>query len=43
MPVACATTMPRSREFFARPNGGCSQNDLKSTDGDGLFYCFATN
>ena len=22
------------------PDGGCSQNDLKSTGGDGLFYCF---
>jgi hypothetical protein len=25
------------------PDGGCSQDDLKSTGGDGLFYCFATN
>ncbi len=25
------------------PDGGCSQNDLKSTGGDGLLYCFATN
>src|SRR5205809_44219 len=24
------------------PDGGCSQNDLKSTGGNGLFYCFAT-
>jgi hypothetical protein len=23
--------------------GGCSQNDLKSTGGDGLLYCFAVN
>jgi hypothetical protein len=23
--------------------GGCSQADLKSTGGDGLFYCFAVN
>ena len=23
------------------PDGGCSQSDLKSTGGDGLFYCFA--
>jgi hypothetical protein len=23
-------------------SSGCSQNDLKSTGGDGLFYCFAT-
>jgi hypothetical protein len=25
------------------PEGGCSQADLKSTGGDGLLYCFATN
>jgi hypothetical protein len=25
------------------PDGGCSQNDLKSTGGNGLLYCFATN
>ena len=25
------------------PDGGCSQNDLRSTGGDGLFYCFASN
>jgi hypothetical protein len=25
------------------PDGGCSQSDLKSTGGDGLFYCFAIN
>ena len=25
------------------PDGGCSQADLHSTGGDGLFYCFATN
>jgi hypothetical protein len=24
-------------------DGGCSQNDLKSTGGDGLFYCFSAN
>jgi hypothetical protein len=23
------------------PDGGCSQNDLRSTGGDGLLYCFA--
>jgi hypothetical protein len=23
------------------PDGGCSQGDLRSTGGDGLFYCFA--
>jgi hypothetical protein len=25
------------------PDGGCSQNDIKSTGGDGLLYCFAVN
>jgi hypothetical protein len=25
------------------PDGGCSQMDLNSTGGAGLFYCFATN
>jgi hypothetical protein len=25
------------------PDGGCSQNDLRSTGGNGLLYCFATN
>jgi len=25
------------------PDGGCSHNDLKSTGGDGLLYCFAAN
>lgn len=25
------------------PGGGCTQTDLKSTGGDGLFYCFAAN
>jgi hypothetical protein len=25
------------------PGGGCSLDDLKSTGGAGLFYCFATN
>jgi hypothetical protein len=24
------------------PDGGCSQADLRSTGGDGLFYCFVT-
>jgi hypothetical protein len=24
------------------PDGGCRQNDLKSTGGNGLLYCFAT-
>ena len=25
------------------PDGGCSQNDLISTGGAGLLYCFAAN
>ena len=25
------------------PGGGCAQDDLRSTGGNGLFYCFATN
>jgi hypothetical protein len=25
------------------PDGGCSQPDLRSTGGNGLFYCFAAN
>ena len=25
------------------PDGGCSQADLRSTGGNGLFYCFAVN
>jgi hypothetical protein len=25
----------------SRGPGGCSQVDLRSTGGDGLFYCFA--
>ncbi|MBK5298753.1 MAG: hypothetical protein JJE40_16480 [Vicinamibacteria bacterium] len=27
---------------FAHPSRGCSQDNLRSTGGDGLFYCFAT-
>ena len=27
----------------AHPSRGCSQDGLKSTGGDGLLYCFATN
>ena len=25
------------------PGGGCAQDDLRSTGGDGLFYCFVAN
>jgi hypothetical protein len=27
----------------AHASRGCSQNDLRRTGGDGLFYCFAVN
>ncbi len=27
---------------FAHPSKGCSQENLRATGGDGLFYCFAT-
>jgi hypothetical protein len=27
----------------AHPSRGCSQENLRSSGGDGLFYCFATN
>jgi hypothetical protein len=27
----------------AHPSKGCSQDNLRATGGDGLFYCFATN
>jgi hypothetical protein len=32
-----------SRGPQATPTEGCSQDALKGTGGDGLFYCFATN
>ena len=46
--------MNRTRLVFAaimlamlgsHPHGsrGCSQDDLRGTGGDGLFYCFAIN
>lgn len=28
---------------FAHPSKGCSQDNLRATGGDGLFYCFAVN
>jgi len=28
---------------FAHPSKGCSQENLRATGGDGLYYCFATN
>ena len=32
-----------SWNFSHQTRGGCSQDALKSTGGDGLLYCFATN
>ena len=32
-----------SSHLSSGPDGGCSQNDLKSTGGDGLLYCFVVN
>jgi hypothetical protein len=41
------TTTPQNRGTRRIPRaglmGGCSQNDLRSTGGNGLFYCFAAN
>ncbi len=28
---------------FAHPSNGCSQENLRATGGDGLFYCFAAH
>ena len=41
-------TVPTAKSWNAAhpsrgPDGGCSQNDLKSTGGEGLLYCFAVN
>lgn len=33
---------PHSAQAASRSRG-CSQDDLKSTGGNGLLYCFATN
>jgi len=38
-----ATTSWNSAHPSRGPDGGCSQSDLRSTGGDGLFYCFAIN
>jgi len=40
-PGAWVTSNTQSSPDVAE--GGCSQADLRSTGGDGLFYCFATN
>lgn len=37
-------TLPTGTSWnAAHPSRGCSQEALKSTGGDGLFYCFAAN
>ena len=33
----------KSSHLSRGPDGGCSQNELRSTGGDGLYYCFAAN
>src|SRR5450755_2505647 len=38
-----ASTSWNSSHPSRGPDGGCSQKDLISTGGDGLFYCFAAN
>ena len=38
-----ASTSWNSSHLSRGPDGGCSQNDLRSTGGNGLFYCFAAN
>ena len=41
---ACATTRRRRSWNSSHPSrGGCSQEALRGTGGDGLFYCFAAN
>ena len=37
-----ASTSWNSSHTSRGPDGGCSQNDLKSTGGNGLFFCFGT-
>lgn len=37
------STSWNSSHLSRGPDGGCSQNDLRSTGGNGLFYCFAAN
>ena len=37
-----ARGQPGSPWNDAHPSRGCSQDDLRGTGGDGLFYCFAT-
>ena len=46
--ISGPATNPTAKSWIAAhpsrgPDGGCSQNDLKSTGGDALLYCFASN
>jgi hypothetical protein len=43
VPDTPANTSWNSAHPSRGPDGGCSQADLRSTGGDGLLYCFATN
>ncbi len=46
--IAGPATNPTAKSWISAhpsrgPDGGCSQADFKSTGGDGLLYCFASN
>ncbi len=43
VPDTPANTSWNSAHPSRGPEGGCSQSDLRSTGGAGLFYCFAAN
>ena len=43
VPDTPANTSWNSAHPSRGPEGGCSQSDLRSTGGNGLFYCFAAN
>jgi len=40
---ACAMTTRRIRGTRRTRSRSCSQDDLRATGGNGLFYCFATD
>lgn len=41
--MGLADDAPSKSWNSSHPSRGCSQENLQSTGGDGLFYCFATN
>ena len=43
VPVTPTSTSWNAAHPSRGPDGGCSQADLRSTGGAGLFYCFAAN